>query len=245
MNNVGAKQTSPVFRALSQPPSYRIHRAPPGFDIATSLDPARWRDAALAELDSFHPSSTSHRPLTTARVLYDDQAIHVRFDVKDRFVRSTHLEHQSRVSQDSCVEFFIQPASSAGYFNFELNAGGVMLVYFIEDPTRGENGTLFRRFTELPVELLEALPVAHTLPRRVEPEIQEQVDWSITFSIPFTLIERYAPGVGTRRNRPWRGNFHKCGDHTSHPHWASWADIGETLRFHQPDRFGTLTFESI
>ena len=43
--------------------------------------------------------------------------------------------------------------------------------------------------------------------------------------------------------RRWRGNAFKCADETSHPHWASWAPIGEALNFHAPGWFGDLDFE--
>ncbi|MEW6117215.1 MAG: carbohydrate-binding family 9-like protein, partial [Nitrospirota bacterium] len=42
--------------------------------------------------------------------------------------------------------------------------------------------------------------------------------------------------------REWRANFYKCGDATSHPHWASWAPV-EALNFHLPHCFGTICFE--
>jgi hypothetical protein len=43
----------------------------------------------------------------------------------------------------------------------------------------------------------------------------------------------------------WRGNFYKCGDETSHPHWGMWAPIREGFTFHQPRFFGTLHFEAV
>ena len=39
----------------------------------------------------------------------------------------------------------------------------------------------------------------------------------------------------------WRGNLYKCGDRTSHPHWAAWSPVDE-LNFHLPRCFGTLRF---
>lgn len=147
------------------------------------------------------------------------------------------------MSEDSCVEFFVQPAGSVGYFNFEVNAGGTLLVYFIEDPTRGRNGALFARFTELPLDLIEQIGIRNSLPRVVDPEITSWTHWTIDLTIPFSVLDRYAPGASERLDRPWRGNFHKCGDRTSHPHWASWSDIGEFLRFHQPEKFGQLVFD--
>ena len=40
--------------------------------------------------------------------------------------------------------------------------------------------------------------------------------------------------------RRWRGNFYKCADESSHPHWASWRPIGEKLDFHTPEFFGEI-----
>jgi len=40
-----------------------------------------------------------------------------------------------------------------------------------------------------------------------------------------------------------RGNFYKCAEDNSHPHWASWASMGGELNFHLPDRFGWFSFE--
>jgi hypothetical protein len=40
----------------------------------------------------------------------------------------------------------------------------------------------------------------------------------------------------------WHANFYKCGDHTSHKHWASWQPVKE-LNFHRPEDFGDIVFE--
>jgi hypothetical protein len=243
MNNVRAESETPVRREIDQNTLYRVVRAPALFGFDSLADPRAWRPAQVATVASFHSDSSKHRPQTLARVLFDRRAIHVRFEVQDRYVRSVQTRHQSRVSRDSCVEFFIQPAGTVGYYNFEVNAGGTMLVYFIEDPARGEDGALFQKFTELPIPLVESMPIYHSLPDTIDPEQTEPTHWSVAFSIPKSLLEQYVPNAWSRRHLPWRCNFHKCGDDTSHPHWASWADIGSTLRFHQPDKFGQLIFD--
>lgn len=243
MNNVRVESGPPVRRQIGYANSYRVARAPDRFGRDALANLEMWDTAQVATVASFHPASTEHRPKTTARVLFDQRAIHVRFDVDDCFVRSVRTRHQTRVSKDSCVEFFVQPFGSKGYFNFEVNAGGTMLVYFIEDPTRGPGGAMFSKYVELPIALVESVPIYHSLPDQVDPERTVPTPWSVAFSIPKSLIERYVPDAWSRRHLPWRCNFHKCGDETSHPHWASWADIGQTLRFHQPDRFGQLEFD--
>jgi len=47
----------------------------------------------------------------------------------------------------------------------------------------------------------------------------------------------YAAAMSTK---VFRGNFFKCGDETSHPHWASWSPISEELNFHRPETFGSI-----
>ncbi len=244
MNNVRTESETTVRREIGEAAIYRIVRAPESFRYDSLSDGDAWKLAQVADVASFHSDSSEHRPNTRARVLFDRRALHVRFEVEDQYVRSVQTRHQSRVSKDSCVEFFVQPAGAAGYFNFEVNAGGTMLVYYIEDPARGGDGALFQKFTELPIHLVETMPIYHSLPDVVDPERTEPTRWSVAFSIPKELIEEYVPNAWSRRDLPWRCNFHKCGDETSHPHWASWADIGQTLRFHQPDKFGQLIFDT-
>jgi hypothetical protein len=95
----------------------------------------------------------------------------------------------------------------------------------------------------VPASAVADVRIWHSLPQQVEPEIAEDVEWTLGCAIPFRVFEGYVRSVTPVNGRSWRGNFFKCGDHTSHPHWASWAPIGEVLRFHQPDRFGVVEFE--
>ena len=202
----------------------------------------RWSAANTLEVNQFHPRSSDHRPITHAKALHDGERLYVLFRVQDRYVRCVRTTYQSLVSRDSCVEFFLQPDPQRGYFNFELNCGGTMLLYYIEDPTRTETSP-FRKYTPVPHDLAATVQIWHSLPARIEAELTDDVDWSLGCAVPFSLFEPY---VGASRARPahqWRGNFFKCGDETSQPHWASWSPIGEILRFHQPDRFGAISFE--
>jgi len=79
------------------------------------------------------------------------------------------------------------------------------------------------------------------MPERVEPEIANPVSWRLQCAIPLSVMEHYVGRIGDLRNQTWRGNFYKCGDKTSHPHWASWAEIDE-LNFHLPRCFGEIEF---
>ena len=80
-----------------------------------------------------------------------------------------------------------------------------------------------------------------SLPKTVDPEISEAVRWQVNFFIPFAVLEEYVGALGSVEGQEWRGNFYKCADEGSHPHWASWAPVDE-FNFHLPRCFGSLRF---
>lgn len=199
-----------------------------------------WSRSETFPVANFHPRSSEHRPDTSARILYDDTAVYLHFKVLDRYVRSVNTEPQSSVCQDSCVEFFFQPRSTPGYLNMESNAGGTFLCSYIEDHRRVPDG--YARFQLLDNVWFGKMRVYHSLPAVVDPELPGPVTWQLEYSIPLSLIEAYSGPLGSLAGQTWRVNFYKCGDRTSHPHWASWAPMPETLNFHQPDTFQPITF---
>lgn len=201
---------------------------------------AAWQNAETLEVKNFRPESSDQRPHVSARLLYDTSGIHGIFQVQDRFVRCVRTEYGSQVWKDSCVEFFAQPKPDAGYFNLEMNCGGAFLCWHVIDPTRTPE--IFKQFTRVPWEIARGVQVHTSLPRTVEPEITEPVTWTLQFSIPFALFEKFIGPLGTIAGQTWRGNFFKCGDETSHPHWASWSPVDE-FNFHLPRCFGEIRFE--
>lgn len=209
-------------------------------EVAFGFDSPMWHGVPALAISHFHPRSSDHRPEVQARIVHDLSAIYVRFDVKDRYVRCVASDFQQPVCKDSCVELFVQPKADCGYFNFEISGSGVLLCFYIEDPTRTPDG--FVRYTPLPVDLLQQVEILHTLPERVEPEITTRVAWSVACRIPVNLLEEYVGPLGSLVGQTWRGNLYKCGDATSHPHWASWSPLGEKLNFHLPEHFGALRF---
>ena len=148
---------------------------------------------------------------------------------------------QSPVCTDSCVEFFVQPRPDTGYFNFEFNCGGTIHCHYIEDCRRTPAG--FMKHRPLTLEELSQVKVSASLPAIVWPERQHAVVWQLDVMIPLQVMEPYIGRTGPLSAQTFAANFYKCADHSSHPHWASWAPIGEDLNFHQPKKFGLLEFE--
>lgn len=219
--------------------TYDIRRAATAPALNGHWEDGAWTGAATADIARFRSESSAHRPRVQARFLYDDAALYGIYRVEDRYVRCVHQGFQAPVCRDSCVEFFFQPDVGAGYFNFEFNCGGSFLCMYIRDSRRVADG--FADYVMVRDEDGRKVQVWHSLPERVEPERESPTTWTLQFAIPYATLEPYTGPLGALSGRVWRGNFYKCGDQTSHPHWASWAPVDE-LNFHLPRCFAPLHF---
>jgi len=199
-----------------------------------------WDQADTLELARFRPEGSDHKPKTSVRLLHDQAGIFGIFEAQDQYILCRQTGYMAPVHKDSCVEFFVKPKQDKGYFNFEFNCGGALFCSYILDPVRTAKG--FRDYVKLPEEDGKQVLIYHSLPDIVEPEITEPVTWFLEFFIPFSLLEKYVGSIGNIAGQSWHANFYKCGDETSHPHWASWTPLPEK-NFHLPECFGTLSFE--
>lgn len=199
-----------------------------------------WRSADVLVIDQFRPEGSDHRPQTSLRLLHDNRAIYGLFQVQDRYVRCAYAKIGEPVYRDSCVEFFARPKPGCGYFNFEFNCGGNLLCCYITDETRVQGA--FKEFVRLSADDLAGVQVSGSMPKIVEPEIAEPVDWWLAFAIPVAVMEKFVGPVGRLSGQAWTGNAYKCGNDTSHPHWAAWSPVDQ-LNFHLPRCFGEFIFD--
>lgn len=208
-------------------------------DLDGSWEAPAWAVAETLDVACFRPEGTGHRPRTEARLLWDLEGISGIFRVEDRYVRTIRTEFGEPVYKDSCVEFFVEPLPGRGYLNLEFNAGGALLVTHVVDPVRTPAGLRDAR----PLDEAEgrSIGVHHSLPAVVEPELADPTVWTLQFFLPFSLLAKYTGARVPRAGTEWRGNLYKCGDETSHPHWASWSPLDDR-NFHLPHCFGALRF---
>jgi hypothetical protein len=219
---------------------YTIRKASAGLSLNADWNDPVWAGAQELEIGHFRAESSSHWPRTFAKLLYSEDGIGGIFLVHDRYVRCTRSNYFDEVWKDSCVEFFVQPKPDRGYFNFEFNCGGAFLCSYIIDPERTPNG--FKAFTRVPWEVGKQIQVRTSLPRVIEKEIAEPTVWTLQFFIPYSLFEPFAGKLGKVAGQVWHGNFFKCAEEVSHPHWASWSPVDE-FNFHLPRCFGEIRFE--
>lgn len=218
--------------------TYTLALANGNFKQPSLWGDACWSKVAAGQVDQFHPDSSSHRPNTRFKAIYDPRAIHLFFQVQDRYVICKHTQLHEAVCKDSCVEFFVQPKRDLGYFNFEFNCGGTMLVSYVR-PNSTNPAERVRMFTPGQAQQVAIHP---SLPGVIDPELTGPVEWTLQVSIPFALLEEYVGKLGPIAGQTWHANFYKCAGDSSQPHWAAWAPIGPVLSFHQVDKFAPIRF---
>lgn len=189
----------------------------------------------FGKINNFRLESSKHHPESFFKLLICRNGLLGKFEVHDKFVICQNSEYNSMVCKDSCVEFFFQPNRQQGYFNFEFNCMGTVHCSYIIDPERTNCG--FKDYKMIPYNLGKNIIVESSVKSRIENEISIPLKWQLSFFIPFDIIEKYVGKLTDKKN--WFGNFYKCADNSSHPHWGSWNPVRE-LNFHAPQDFGKL-----
>lgn len=171
-----------------------------------------------------------YRPLTAFAIARSQTAIYIDFFVRCNYLRAVNYENNSNVHQDSCVEFFVQPnPDDPHYFNFEFNCIGTI------DAARRLDRNNFEKLTD---EQLGRIRRVASCGNKPFEEVQGMFTWNLLVVIPLDII-----GIDPAKlPLTMRGNFYKCADMTSVPHFLSWNPVETpTPDFHRPEFFGEIT----
>ncbi len=198
---------------------------------------SKWTDIEPVKLENFMGPRPGFFPEAMAKLLYDKNNLNVIFRVSDRYVRCITTSVNGPVWEDACVEFFFAPDHRypERYFNLEVNCGGTPLMHY--------NTVAGKEITILDETDIRRVQIAHSLPSLIDPEVREDVIWTVEYRIPFEVLEKYAnidrPGPGVI----WKANFYKIAENSSNPHYITWAEVNNHVPdFHLPEFFGDLRF---
>lgn len=217
---------------------YHVNRLEGKIKIDGIWDKPVWENVPALEITNYMGDKPQFLPTTFAKLLYDEENIYGIFQVNDRFVQCLVQENNGHVSGDSCVEFFFSPENSNPlfYFNLEINCGGVPLLQFVTVPRKEY---LFLKEREI-----SKVEIAHSLPKKVFPEIEKDTVWTIEFKLPLKILEKYAAITKPKSGVKWTANFYKTASTTSNPHYLTWSKVHNSIPdFHLPQFFGTLVFK--
>lgn len=178
------------------------------------------------------PLAYPYTPLATFAAAHTGATLYIDFFVRCNYLRAVNSAEQSPVSQDSCVEFFVQPEAGGEYWNFEFNCiGAINASHRLERPTP----------VRLSHDELERIYRYASCGSRPFCEVEGLFNWNLLVAIPLDLI-----GVdATAGPVQLRGNFYKCASAASQPHYLSWNPIttAATPDFHRPECFGSITLQ--
>ena len=169
-----------------------------------------------------------YRPLATFTTAHSGEMLYIDFFVRCNFLRAENYKNQSPVSEDSCVEFFVEPTGDLPYWNFEFNCiGTINASYRCErsNPTR------------LNDEQLSKIVRYASCGNRPFKELEGLFTWNLLVGIPFDLL-----GIDYKHEPiAMKGNFYKCASSCSQPHFMSWNPIKSAKPdFHRPEYFGNI-----
>ena len=171
-------------------------------------------------------------------MLWDDEALYVRFDVQDRREELVARWRQpnSPCYTDSCVEIFLA-AGGSSYINVECSAAGAILLQMHPTPRKGDSVDPARWRSQ--VDSWTSVDAAALK----DDDPPGPYAWALALRLPFVLLGDLL-GVAPLEGRPgrsgWRVGLFKCADDSPHPHWGSWVALDEQLDFHQHQLFGEL-----
>ena len=218
---------------------YVIERAQRAVPLEGTAEGTPWAEANEFDVAEFSWYEGGPKPVTRGRVLYDERALYIRFDVEDQHITAEVTKLNGPTFQDSSVEFFADPAPDSKYFNFEANCCGQFKLAWQEPgwSKRGIGRDLISR------ELADRIDVETSVPgptKRAEPTDE---GWWLAAAIPFDVLSEFTgldlnPSSGTK----WRGNFYRSGV-VSDSQKATWNPIPKPEpAYHSPECFGRLRF---
>ncbi|MEG2365896.1 MAG: carbohydrate-binding family 9-like protein [Alistipes sp.] len=172
-----------------------------------------------------------YAPHVVFRMFHTGALLLLRFEVTEQYAAAAVVEDQGEVWTDSCVEFFLA-LDHDGYYNFETNCIGTMLLAFRRDHPSP---------TYASAAVMHAVQRLTSLDRAPLVEQQGVERWTLTLAIPPEALFRHA--VSSWSGLRARMNLYKCGDHLLHPHFLSWQPIVTPQPdFHRPEFFTEVLF---
>ncbi len=183
-----------------------------------------WDIVPEGRLDFSNWESEIHYETAFRLCFVRGEGIYLRMKTNETDIRAVNTARDENIWEDSCMEFFLCPFEHREeYLNFEMNSKGAWLCQF----GKGKYDRVF----------------LSTLTDR-EADVKATVTdegWSLELFVPCELISEAFGEAFTAEACTLKGNFYKCGDLTSRPHYDSYAKM-TTLPpgFHNPECFAQI-----
>lgn len=190
------------------------------------------KNAELNSIDQINWKNFPYQPKVNFRIAHTNSEILLKYYVHEKHILAKETRTNGEVYKDSCVEFFVS-LDGKNYYNFELNCIGT--IHLAYGPGRKD-----RKFVNPGiVNRIETQPSLGRLPFE---EKTGEFDWELMIKIPLVCFAFNF--IDTLEKVKAKGNFYKCGDDTSEPHYVTWNPVKtEQPDYHRPEYFGKIKFE--
>ncbi|MGL5576839.1 MAG: carbohydrate-binding family 9-like protein [Sarcina sp.] len=191
-----------------------------------------WEELKENKIKNYSWDKTGYMPKVSFKLAITNEGIKVKFIATEEELVIDKKESQTKVYQDSCVEFFFNPDSknSNDYINLEINAIGTVLGQI------GPNGIDRDFLTQEDIDMLE---IKVDVNENNASKFNNFQPWCVEYLIPFKLIKKYYPKFSKDTFENLKCNFYKCGDKTKEAHYGSYFKIDyHKPSFHRPEFFG-------
>lgn len=174
-----------------------------------------------------------YHPSVTFQIAHNGKELFIRFIVEEETAAARITDNNSKVCTDSCVEFFLS-LDDTGYYNFEFSCIGVMMLGFRKSRPYAEYAT---------EDIISNIRRYPSLGKQNFEETEMSQPWELLVAIPASALFKHQ--TDTWKGLIAKGNFYKCGDKLSKPHYITFAPVvTEKPDFHRPEFFVELKMES-
>lgn len=195
-------------------------------EISAALDKVSRHAIGQAPWQNF-----SYKPRASFAIAHADEAILLKYFVRENFIRVDHHADNSPVHEDSCVEFFIAFNNDDAYYNLEFNCTGTCLMGY--GRSRQDRQLIRPQLTR---RIRRAAMIETT-----SEEGRRFADWELVLAIPMDVFAHHR--ITSLKDRQCRVNFYKCGDKLPEPHFLAWKEVTAAAPdFHLPQFFGSMQF---
>ena len=222
------------------PEVYEVVRVEKPIKPDANWDKEDWQKVKSVTLTHYMGDIPDFKPEAQSKMGYDNDNLYIIFRVKDKYVKCVTDRINGPVYRDAAVEFFFSPDTEnpLHYFNYETNCGGTALMRFhVYNDGKRES----KRIAEEDIVQIE---ISASLPKIVDPELTEDITWTIEYRIPIALLQRHSAVTTPARGVEWKANFYKIAEITSNPHYITWSKVDQSRpNFHVPQNFGRIIFK--
>jgi hypothetical protein len=226
--------------------SYTAQRRIDTIVVDGNLNEASWHGAVeTSPLTYWNGAPVPASLRTTAKIVWDDAYLYIAFIATDPDVYSTYTARDSRLWEQDNFEVFITIPGTTGYVEVEGSPIGTIWDGSFTNVFRGPGGSY----------TIAGLQLAARVNGTLNNASAQDIGFTGEMRLPFADIYRGTPGGHPTNGTQLRLNLNRINWNTPATQGGSgaagtdtyhtWSPLpGSAPSFHQPDKFGTVTFST-